>query len=421
MTTDDLVEAPPLPTGRRFALVIATSTYDHPEYHDLPATAQDATAMRDMLGDPDICAFEVQTLVDRTAPEIRIAINKVFNERRAGDLVLVYFSGHGVKDDDGRLHFVATDTDPATLQATAVSSRYLLDLSGAAAADRQIIVLDCCFSGAYDAKGVGFADLLTLDEMEDETASIGRYFITASRGAEYSFQKRRRDGEVAGSVFTTAFVDGVRTGLADVNNTGRITIQDAYRHAFTVVTRDSRRRAGGLAAPPPSVTWLKVAAMAVAGVVVVLIGNTNRGAGLVVVVNPMRPLLRDPKTQPPLVDGGPFAVAGQALRIAIHRRLHDGLARHAYTSPATDFVLLEPYERDLRLFDYPLMTYSLRHEVVRRGYRTTVKTLLGDYERYADVFERNRVTLEIARDTGRQIDPRPLAHLHRLRPICAAG
>ena len=50
-----------------------------------------------------------------------------------------------------------------------------------------------------------------------------------------------------------------------------------------LVTRDSRRRAGGLAAPPPSVTWLKVAAMAVAGVVVVLIGNTNRGVGLIVV------------------------------------------------------------------------------------------------------------------------------------------
>jgi len=50
-----------------------------------------------------------------------------------------------------------------------------------------------------------------------------------------------------------------------------------------LVTRDARRRAGGLAAPPPSVTWLKVAAMAVAGVVVVLIGNTNRGVGLVVV------------------------------------------------------------------------------------------------------------------------------------------
>ena len=49
------------------------------------------------------------------------------------------------------------------------------------------------------------------------------------------------------------------------------------------VTRDTRRRASGLAAPPASVTWLKVATMAVAGVVVVLIGNTNRGRFLLVV------------------------------------------------------------------------------------------------------------------------------------------
>jgi D-xylose transport system permease protein len=48
------------------------------------------------------------------------------------------------------------------------------------------------------------------------------------------------------------------------------------------VTRDSRRRAGGLAAPPVSVTWLKVAVMAIAGVVVVLIGNTNRGIAIAV-------------------------------------------------------------------------------------------------------------------------------------------
>jgi D-xylose transport system permease protein len=49
------------------------------------------------------------------------------------------------------------------------------------------------------------------------------------------------------------------------------------------VVRDNRRRAGNLAAPPASVTWLKVAVMAVAGVVVVLVGNVNRGRGLFVV------------------------------------------------------------------------------------------------------------------------------------------
>jgi D-xylose transport system permease protein len=49
------------------------------------------------------------------------------------------------------------------------------------------------------------------------------------------------------------------------------------------IVRDTRKRAGGLAAPPLSVTLLKVGAIAVAGVAVVLIGNTNRGAGFAVV------------------------------------------------------------------------------------------------------------------------------------------
>jgi len=49
-----------------------------------------------------------------------------------------------------------------------------------------------------------------------------------------------------------------------------------------LVIRDTRRRASKLAAPPPSVTWLKVAVIAIAGVVVVLICNTNRGVAIVV-------------------------------------------------------------------------------------------------------------------------------------------
>jgi D-xylose transport system permease protein len=41
--------------------------------------------------------------------------------------------------------------------------------------------------------------------------------------------------------------------------------------------REARRRASGLVAPPPSVSLLKIAGLAIAGIVVVLICNTNRG------------------------------------------------------------------------------------------------------------------------------------------------
>ena len=48
------------------------------------------------------------------------------------------------------------------------------------------------------------------------------------------------------------------------------------------IVRDQRRRASNLAAPPASVTALKIVLMAIAGVVVVLIGNTNRGVAVAV-------------------------------------------------------------------------------------------------------------------------------------------
>jgi len=51
--------------------------------------------------------------------------------------------------------------------------------------------------------------------------------------------------------------------------------------ALFFIRRDARRRASGLDAPPIAVTGLKIAAMAVAGVILVLISNTDRGAGLI--------------------------------------------------------------------------------------------------------------------------------------------
>lgn len=48
--------------------------------------------------------------------------------------------------------------------------------------------------------------------------------------------------------------------------------------------RDSSRRSRGLVAPPPSVTFLRIALIAVIGVVLLLICNANRGRGVVQVV-----------------------------------------------------------------------------------------------------------------------------------------
>jgi len=51
--------------------------------------------------------------------------------------------------------------------------------------------------------------------------------------------------------------------------------------AVVMITRDRRRLKAGLVAPPLGVTLLKVAVIAVAGVLVVIVCNTNRGVGFV--------------------------------------------------------------------------------------------------------------------------------------------
>ena len=52
--------------------------------------------------------------------------------------------------------------------------------------------------------------------------------------------------------------------------------------AAVMITRDRRRLKAGLVAPPLGVTLLKVAVIAVAGVLVVIVCNTNRGVGFVI-------------------------------------------------------------------------------------------------------------------------------------------
>jgi predicted acylesterase/phospholipase RssA len=119
----------------------------------------------------------------------------------------------------------------------------------------------------------------------------------------------------------------------------------------------------------------------------------DRGARLVVLVNPLRPLVLDGATSRPLREGGALTVAAQSFRVALHRRLREGLKRHSYEHPETDVVLLEPHHADVQLFDVGLMTYTLRQEVIRRGYRTTIKTVLTEYDRHVALFARHGIEL----------------------------
>ena len=228
---------------RRAALVVAVSRYSDPMLRQLRAPAEDAAELGAVLGDPELGDFSVTTVTDGRAHEIRIAVEEFLAEQRPGDLSLVYLSCHGLMDARRRLYFAATDTLKNRLAATGIEARWLLDQLEECRARRQVIILDCCFSGAFAAGSKGDGDLGLGDRFLGQ--GRGRVVLTASRGTEYSFEGSPTPHSASpGSVFTSALAAGIRTGAADRDDDGWVTVDDAYVYAF-----DEMRAAGAEQTP----------------------------------------------------------------------------------------------------------------------------------------------------------------------------
>src|SRR4051812_14857499 len=104
---------------RRAARLIASSSYDDPDLARLTSPAQDCLALAEVLGVPEIGDFEVAALQNATSWEICQAIDDFTAERERDDLVLLYLSCHGLKDEQGRLYFAARNTRRDRLRSTA--------------------------------------------------------------------------------------------------------------------------------------------------------------------------------------------------------------------------------------------------------------------------------------------------------------
>jgi len=61
----------------------------------------------------DIGGFDdVKTLVNETDANIRLSLEDFFADKKPDDLLVVYFSGHGVRDEQGLLYLASTTRAP---------------------------------------------------------------------------------------------------------------------------------------------------------------------------------------------------------------------------------------------------------------------------------------------------------------------
>jgi uncharacterized caspase-like protein len=232
--------------GRKLALVIGNSTYEDRGLARLAAPAADVQAFAEILRDPKIGEFdEVVPLVNEGFAVVRRMIARFFDKKRRDDLLLLYFSGHGVRDEHGQLYMAVKDTERSLLAGTAIEASFISACMDRSQSKRLVLVLDCCHSGAF-AQGAK-ADLAGCVGTATAFQGLGRgrVVLTATDSTQYAWEGDRVIGEAENSLFTHYLIDGLRTGAADHDRDGLVTVDELYDFVYDRVLNDTPAQTPG--------------------------------------------------------------------------------------------------------------------------------------------------------------------------------
>ena len=112
--------------------------------------------------------------------------------------------------------------------STGIDASWVNRLIDRCRSERIALFLDCCFAGAFSSGMTRRAAAETAG-VEDQFTRRGMVVITASDAMQYSFEGGQQVGEPPGpSPFTQALVDGLRTGEADRNEDGQVSINELF-------------------------------------------------------------------------------------------------------------------------------------------------------------------------------------------------
>ena len=225
----------PEPLGQ--ALLIANANYSDLTLNALIGTEVDIRALESVLADPAIGDYQVQTSLDESIHRLRQRIERFFVQAHKDSLLLLYLSGHGIKDRDGKLYFAATDTESNMLMSTGLAAGFIHEASERSRCRRQIFIFDACFSGAF-ARGYIHKSDQKVHAHESFRDGTGKIIITASDDMQYAFLGDEIEGCASTSIFTRYLVEGLRTGDA-ANETEIITADRLYQYVYEQVLKEN--------------------------------------------------------------------------------------------------------------------------------------------------------------------------------------
>ncbi|MEU3018281.1 AAA domain-containing protein [Nocardiopsis sp. NPDC007018] len=220
---------------RRTAILFGVNRYD--DLAPLVSPHADVHAIERVLkanGHYD----RVQPLLDPTRNEAMEALETALSEGQPDDLLLVSFSGHGVRDKRGRLHLAVRDTRRKRLESTALSAEVLKRLLEDSRTRSKVLLLDCCHGGAF---ADGFATRSGADEeaepldLERQLSDGAGTYVIAATGALELAREGDNSAGACPSPFSASVVRGLAGAATDSNGDGWIDAVDLYQHVHREV------------------------------------------------------------------------------------------------------------------------------------------------------------------------------------------
>ena len=218
----------------KVALLIGVSEYEV-GLNPLPAAVKDVVALERILKDSEMGDFdEVKVLTNPEPQAMQYEVETLFSGRSKDDFVLLFFSGHGIKDDSNNLYFATRITKKSAkgdlIRSTAVPARFVHEVMNNSRAKRQAIILDCCFSGAFDPSLQSKGDDGSLD-LQGQLGAEGRVVLTSSSSTQYSFEQQGSDL----SLYTRYLIEGIETGAGDRDEDGKVSVRELHEYATSKV------------------------------------------------------------------------------------------------------------------------------------------------------------------------------------------
>jgi hypothetical protein len=235
----------------KYAVVIGISKYQHAGsgLKNLQYARADAESFRDFLLSPAAGQFRptnVITLLDEdaTIQNIRTALFTFLARSKENDQVVIYFAGHGDHDPNNPsdLYFLAHDTDPGNMAATALPMWQMRDLFSRTIKTKRVVT----FADACHSAGIAVEDDKNLinQYIYKYASADGRAIITASDAGESSQELP----QLGHGIFTYFLLQALQ-GQADANKDGILTAGEVFDFVRDHVSKETSGNQNPVAIP----------------------------------------------------------------------------------------------------------------------------------------------------------------------------